>query len=164
MVRLAVQLVCHSRLPESLLLRFTEVALRLLLDVQARSLSLFHLRRHVLPRAHLHAPLRELSLSLLALRLEHGVNANELRLGHLLGVRRVVAHEHEFLEVRLLGVQRSLERTELVVEPDALLSESLDDLLVRFSDALRLVVFDESLVEPVLEQPKVLFLSSWSCL
>ena len=54
-----------------------------------------------------------------------------------------------------IHLERALNRRELVVEAYSLLLEPLDDLLVRFVDALRLVVLDHCLVQAVLQRPDI---------
>mmetsp|Transcript_35768 Transcript_35768/g.87983 ORF Transcript_35768/g.87983 Transcript_35768/m.87983 type:complete len:213 (-) Transcript_35768:451-1089(-) len=113
--------------------------------------SLLHPLVHLNLLLHERAAVRELLLPLLLLLHQLVLELEELRLGHLLGVLRVVGHEHKLLEVLLLCLERPLDGRELVVEPDALLLEPFHDLLVRLPDALGLVVLNHSLVKPVLE-------------
>lgn len=64
-------------------------------------------------------------------------------------------HEHQLLQVLLLRLEGALDRRQLVVEADSFLLEPLDDLLVRLVDALRLVILDHGLVQPVFQCPDV---------
>ena len=80
-----------------------------------------------------------------------GARAVRRLLGHLLGLVGVVRHEEQLLVVGLLGAHRALARLELVVEPDALLLQALDDLLVRAAHLLRILVLGHRPVQPRLQ-------------
>ena len=129
-VERVVQRVGHHVLLERLLRLLGEVALRLELDLTPRPLALLHPVVELLPRLHGAAPLVQLLLARLAVRVDRGRQPAEFRLGHVLGVVGVVAHEQQLLVVVLLGAQRRLDGAQLVVEVDALLLEPLDDLVV----------------------------------
>ena len=64
-------------------------------------------------RPCLRAPLLQVFLALLALRQQLQVHFPELRLGDLLSVVRVVAHQDQLLQVVLLRLQRALQRAQL---------------------------------------------------
>mmetsp|Transcript_10676 Transcript_10676/g.24867 ORF Transcript_10676/g.24867 Transcript_10676/m.24867 type:complete len:279 (-) Transcript_10676:30-866(-) len=96
-------------------------------------------------------PLAALLLSPFPLLLITPPHPLQLLLRHLPRMVGVAAQQQQLLVVALLGRVRALERGQLVVETNALLFEPLHDLFVRFTDGLRLVVFDHGLIQPVLQ-------------
>ena len=154
--RLLVEVVVHDVRDDGLLQLVLalgiQVARGLLLNVHARLLALRQALRHL--RALLcDLPLRlQLLVTVLPLLEQLVLQARELRARLLLRVGRVVQHERELLQVVVLRLQRALHGGQLVVEPDPLLLEALHDLLVGAADALRFVVLDHRLVQPVLER------------
>mmetsp|Transcript_117575 Transcript_117575/g.366240 ORF Transcript_117575/g.366240 Transcript_117575/m.366240 type:complete len:314 (-) Transcript_117575:7-948(-) len=122
-------------------------------------LVLEHLLALLEALVHLHALLDEellllhLLVALVALLHDALLEAMQLRLGHLLGMVRVVREQEQLLVVALLRLESSLDGDELVVEAVALLLEALDNGLVGLADALGLVVLDHRLVQPVLQDP-----------
>ena len=130
--------------------------LRLLLDgLVLFLLPLPDLRVELLLRLHLLLALLELPRPQVPLRRDLVLDRVELELGNLPGVVGVVRHQNELPEVHLPVPQRLLDHPELVVKAHAVLAQLQHDLLVRLSDAMRLVILDESLVQPVLQQPDV---------
>mmetsp|Transcript_7264 Transcript_7264/g.19015 ORF Transcript_7264/g.19015 Transcript_7264/m.19015 type:complete len:271 (+) Transcript_7264:1106-1918(+) len=146
-----MQCVRDHVLLERLLCLGGEVALGLHHNILPRLLTLHHPRSHLLARCDGIPPLAQLLFARLALLRDEREQLGELGASHVLRVRRVVAHQQQLFIVVLLGMQRRLDCAQLVVKVDALLLEPLDNLVVRLTDRLCLIVFDHCLVEPILE-------------
>ena len=112
------------------------------------------LRVHLLALPHHLPPVPQVLLPVPPFLVKRVLNLGELRLGLVFARVGLVAEQHELGEVPLLRLDRLVHALQLRVEGDALVAQTLDDLLVRLLDGLRLVVLDESLVEAILELPQ----------
>ena len=94
---------------------------------------------------------RSSPIAIAGLVLECSGRPGKLGPRRLLSMVRIVRHQQQLLVIVLLGLQCLLDGSQLVVERDALVLESLRDLLIGLPDGLGLVVLDDGLVQSVLQ-------------
>jgi hypothetical protein len=92
-------------------------------------------------------------LSVLPLGVDLRLKLTEVGLGEFLSVVGVMRQQEELFEIVFLSLETLLDGGQLVIIPDSLVFQSLDDKFVGLFDAHCFVVLDHSLVQPVLQHP-----------